>query len=150
MFRLTAEPVRRTEADVIKESTKILRRRGYWVQRIPVGKFRTMGGDVVEFGPVGVPDFIAVHRTFPAFYAEFKRPGKLLRETQRTKFSDIQIFYGLHAVMVDSVDEMLAFLVGHEKRSTNGNAPDPPEALVQQKTISPHSKGRDDDNLVSP
>lgn len=116
-FKLTPEKPVVTEADVTNRCIMILRKRGYWVQRNPVGMFRTLSGNPVEFGPVGIPDYTAIHKTYPAFFVEFKRPGKVLRESQRTKFSEVQLFFRLAAVMVDSAEELVAFLEGHEARA---------------------------------
>lgn len=116
MFRLTPPTVELTEADVIQKCKKLLDRRGYWLKRNPVGKFQTPSGNWVDIGPAGIPDFTAVHRDYPAFFIEFKRPGKVLRPNQQTKFSEIQFGYSLHAVMVDSVEQLEEWLGGHERR----------------------------------
>jgi len=102
---------------VIEDCTKVLAKRGYWLRRNPVGMFRTLSGNVVEFGPVGIPDYTALHGTYPAILVEFKRPGKLLRPSQREKFSKIQFGYKLAAVMVESVEQLVEFLEGHERRA---------------------------------
>jgi hypothetical protein len=71
----------------------------------------------VDFGPEGIPDYTAIHAKFPAFFIEFKRPGKLLRPAQDTKFVEIQFGYRLAAVMVDSVEQLEEWLGGHEERA---------------------------------
>jgi hypothetical protein len=116
-FRLTEPKIRLSEAEVIEDCNKILRRRGWWLRRNPVGKFLTLSGNPVFFGPDGIPDYTAVHARYPAFFLEFKRPGKVLREDQQTKFAEIQLGYRLAAVMVDSVDQLVDFLRGHEARA---------------------------------
>jgi len=102
---------------VIEDCTAVLAKRGYWLRRNPVGKFRTLSGSLVEFGPVGIPDYTAVHGKYPAFFVEFKRPGKTLRDTQYDKFPKIQFGYKLAAVMVDSKEQLVDFLEGHERRA---------------------------------
>jgi hypothetical protein len=134
MFRLTPERTDVSEADVIRNCVAILRKRGYWVQRNPVGMFKTLAGKPVEFGPVGIPDYTAIHRSYPAFFIEFKRPGKKLREDQRTRFSQVQLFYRLAAVMVDSAEELVAFLDGHERRAKTESAP----VSVTEALLSEH------------
>jgi hypothetical protein len=118
-FRLTSEPAPRfTEAEVIDRCKILLARRGYYLHRNPVGKYRhASSGNFAEFGPAGIPDYLAIHRMYPAFFLEFKRPGAKLREVQRTKFGEIQIGYRLAAVMVDSVEELQLFMDGHEARA---------------------------------
>jgi hypothetical protein len=74
----------------------------------------------VDFGPPGIPDYTAIHATYPAFFVEFKRPRAHLRPGQVDKFREIQFGFGLHAVMVDSAEELVAFLSGHEARSARG------------------------------
>jgi hypothetical protein len=106
-----------TERDVIHNCTIVLRQRGYWLKRNHVGKFRTPSDDWVIMGPPGIMDFIAVHETWPAFFIEFKRPREVLRETQLTKFEEIQFGFRLAAVMIDSAEELSDFLNGHESRA---------------------------------
>ena len=122
-FRLTEPKTRMSEADVIADCTQVLNKRGYWLHRNPVGMFRTLSGNPVEFGPVGIPDYTAIHGTYPAFFIEFKRPGKVLRPSQREKFSKIQFGFRLNAVMVDSVEQLIEWLSGHEKKTLR-NAPE--------------------------
>lgn len=116
-FRLTAPKLRLSEDEVIAQCAKILEQRGYWLRRNPVGRFRSLSGNWVDFGPVGIPDYTAIHARYPAFFIEFKKPGKLLRESQISKFQKIQFGYRLAAVMVDSVEQLMDWLSGHEARS---------------------------------
>lgn len=116
-FRLTPPPVPQLkEKDVVRQCRDLLQYRGYWCQRNPVGTFKTLSGSTVEFGPVGIPDYVAVHALYPAFFLEFKAPGKKLRPSQVSKFAELQFGYGLHAVMVDSKDGLDEWLNGYEAR----------------------------------
>ena len=117
-FALSPSKPLYTEADVIQRCRAILERRGYWLQRNPVGLYQCVSDKSwAKFGPEGIPDYTAIHAKYPAFFVEFKRPGKLLREAQQTKFGEIQFGYGLAAVMVDSPEMLVDFLNGHELRA---------------------------------
>jgi hypothetical protein len=116
-FRLTSPRVVMTESDVTERCEAALRQRGYWLKRNHVGLFKTPPGDWVTMGPTGIMDYLAVHETWPAFFLEFKRKGKTLRETQQTQFEEVQFGYRLAAVMVDSVEELIDWLGGHESRA---------------------------------
>jgi len=116
-FRLTPpRPAPRSEAEVIKECIGYLGRRGYWCHRNPVGRFQSMTGHWAEFGPPGIPDYTAIHGSYPAFFVEFKRPGKKLRETQAARFHELEL-YGFATVMAASVEDLIDFLDGHEERA---------------------------------
>ena len=106
-----------TEADVIRQCLDYLQCRGYWVKRNPVGKYRhAVTGNFAEFGPPGIPDYLAIHAIHPAFFIEFKAPGRKLRPTQVSKFFELQVGYRLAAVMVDGLETLIDFLRGHEAR----------------------------------
>ena len=119
-FSLTAKPLRLSEADVVGQCRDYLQARGYWLQRNPVGKYTAPSGSTATFGPVGIPDYTAIHGDYPAFFVEFKRPGKKLRPTQVSQFAKIQFGYRLNAVMVDSLEQLIEWLRGHESRHTRG------------------------------
>jgi hypothetical protein len=116
-FQLTPPRVVLSEAEVIDRCEEVLRKRGYWLKRNHVGKFRTPADEWITMGPPGIMDYIAVHETWPAFFIEFKRRGKRLRDDQQTQFEEIQFGYRLAAVMIDSVEELSDFLSGHESRA---------------------------------
>jgi len=117
VFRLTAPPaIKLNERQVIRQCADFLQLRGYWLQRNPVGKFKTMRDTPVYFGPTGIPDYIAVHAKFPAFFLETKATGRNLRPTQVSKFAEIQFGYGLAAVAVDGIEDLIVWLDGYEAR----------------------------------
>jgi hypothetical protein len=125
-FRLTSPAIKRSEDDVIEQCLAFLKRRGYWCQRNPVGKWKNVfSNNIMTMGPVGIPDYIAVHGIYPAFFVEFKRPGKFLRATQQTQFQVIQFGFRLQAVMVDSLEELMRWLEGHEARADSRGHPSP-------------------------
>lgn len=116
-FGLTSPLPKLSEKDVIAQCSDYLQCRGYWLKRNAVGKYRhAVSGNYAEFGPPGIPDYLAIHERYPAFFIEFKRPGKKLRPTQVTEFFKLQVGYRLAAVMVDSLDQLQDFLRGHEMR----------------------------------
>jgi len=94
-----------------------LRLRGYWCIRQHVGLFRTKDGRWIRMGTPGTPDWATMHARYPGFFVEFKRPGADLSQEQATKFFEIQCGYRLAAVMIDSVDKLVAWLDAHEKRA---------------------------------
>jgi hypothetical protein len=116
-FQLTSPRVVLSEGQVIADCRKVLRRRGYWLKRNHVGRFRTVTDDWITMGPTGIMDYIAVHETWPAFFVEFKRKGEELRRDQQTTFGQVQFGYRLAAVMVDSAEELIDFVNGHESRA---------------------------------
>lgn len=123
-FRLTPPKVVLSEREVIEACTPVLRQRGYWLKRNHVGRFMTPSRDGgyppsewVTMGPPGIMDYIAVHEFWPAFFVEFKRKGKQLRDTQQTEFETIQFGFRLNAVMIDSIQDLSDFLSGHESRA---------------------------------
>jgi hypothetical protein len=115
-FRLTPPTITLTEAQVVKQCIDYLKARNYWCRKNHVGRFKTMAGGWIIEGPVGIPDYIAAHELYPAFFIEFKRKGKLLRPTQQTEFEVIQFGFRLAAVMVDSLEELMTWLDGYEAR----------------------------------
>ena len=117
-FKLTSGKIELSEKDVIQQCLDLLRCRGYWPQRNPVGRMRSLDGKrIMEFGPPGIPDYTAIHGEHPAFFIEFKRPGRKLRPAQRLRFAEIQQAYGLAAVRIDSLEGLVEYLDSHERKS---------------------------------
>lgn len=117
-FALTSPKVKLLEKDVIKQCLDLLEYRQWWVKRNPVGKYRhAVTGNWAEFGPPGIPDYLAVHEVYPAFFIEFKRPGGKLRPTQLSEFRILQTSFRLAAVKVDSLEALKEFLREHEGRA---------------------------------
>ena len=116
-FRLTSpSTLKLNEADIARQCTDYLRVRKWWPERLPVGRFRTMRDTWVTFGSSGIPDYIAIHAKYPAFFMETKGTGRKLRPIQVARFRQIQLDYGLSAVMVDSLDELISWLNAYEAR----------------------------------
>lgn len=114
-WRLT--PPRATENDIEAGCLGLLRLRGYWPIRLHAGRFKTADNKRWITGvDKGTPDWAAVHRRFPAFLLEVKRPGELLQTHQLEKIREIQSGYGLAIVVTDDPHELLKWLDAHENR----------------------------------
>lgn len=117
-FRLTPPVVKLLEKDVIKACLDLLQYRGWWVRRNPVGKYQhAVTRNWAEFGPPGIPDYLALHERYPAFFIEFKRPKGKLRATQVSQFQVLRERYHLTAIKVDSLESLVEFLKDHERRA---------------------------------
>jgi hypothetical protein len=117
-FRLTGEKIQLSENDVERACLGLLRLRGYWVIRVHTGTFRTADAKRwIKAADKGTPDYCAVHERYPGFLLEVKRPGAALSPEQRLKIREIEMGYRLPVVVVESVEEMAAWLAKHEGRS---------------------------------
>jgi hypothetical protein len=116
-FRLTQQKIQLSENDVKQACVDFLHLRGYWCLRNHVGTFKTPDNRWIKMGVPGLPDYATMHRRYPGFFVEFKRPGAQLRPAQATKFFEIECAYRLAAVCVDSVEKLSAWLDEHEARA---------------------------------
>src|SRR5579862_1584869 len=90
-FRLKSPRLQLSENDVEEQCLAVLGLRGYKVIRLHVGRFKTADGRWLTIGEVGLPDYIAVHRKYPAFFLEVKRPGKEASPEQVRKHRELQL-----------------------------------------------------------
>jgi hypothetical protein len=100
----------------------LLRLKGYWVIRQQSGRFKTPDDRWITLGQKGLPDYAAVHETFPGFLMEVKRPGADLSPDQKTKIKEIRLGYRLAIAVVDTVESLMEWLGEHEAQKT-GRAP---------------------------
>jgi hypothetical protein len=84
--------------------------RGYRLTRQHVGLFKTPDDRWIRIGEAGIPDYCV-----PAFMIEFKRPGAVLAPEQITKIQELEIGWRLKTAVIDSVENMAAWLDGYEK-----------------------------------
>ena len=129
-FRLTPQGgPKLTEKDVVKACLDLLALRGWKTERLNVGKFRTVDGRWHHEGYTGRPDYLAVHRTHPAFYLETKRPGGTLSVAQTKTIFEITHCFGIAILTAFCVEDLIRFLNAHEQRTApvKGNTPCPTE-----------------------
>lgn len=114
-FRLTSERIELSEDDVEAQCLQVLRLRGYRVERLHAGRFRSMDGRrVITGAPKGTPDYIAGHGRHRAFYLETKRPGGELSPEQEQKILEIKLC-GMTTCVAESVEELVEWLKLHER-----------------------------------
>jgi hypothetical protein len=117
-FRLTPQKLPPlSENDVESACLDLLRFRGYWVVRQQSGLFKTPDGRWIRLGVKGIPDYAAVHRRFPGFLLEIKRPGGDLSPHQATKIQELRLGYSLAVGVIDSVEALDAWLNQHERQA---------------------------------
>jgi hypothetical protein len=113
-FRLRSPKLKLTENDVERACLDVLAYRGYKVVRHQVGRFKTVDGRWITIGETGMPDYICLHATRPAFLLEVKRPGAVLSSEQLVKIRQLEIGYGLAVALVDGVEALADWLARHE------------------------------------
>lgn len=125
-FRLKGDRLQLSENDVRKACLDVLRAHRWWPIRQHVGVFNPIGRpkSIVTIGEVGDPDYVVICP--PSFFLETKRPGGKLSEEQRKRIDLLKQFYGLETVVVESVEELVAWLESHERKLiTPGNGQNP-------------------------
>ena len=115
-FRLTAPKIQPLEKHVVEACITILNLRHYWTKRLNTGVFRTLDGRWHTEGTKGDPDYVALHRTFPGFLLEFKRPGGKLTPEQYERHYEIRLGYQIDIAIVDSTEALERWLDAHENR----------------------------------
>lgn len=117
-FRLTPPKVPKLrENQVAKACLDMLAFRGYYVVRLQSGLFRTKDDRFIQIGKKGLPDYIALHRHYPGFFMETKRPGGALSEEQVKLTWTIANAYRIAVVTIDSVEALRVWLDEHEGRT---------------------------------
>ena len=116
MFRLRAHTVKLSERDVKTACVDLLQHKGYWPRREHSGLFKTPDGRWVRMGEPGIPDYTVLHRKYPGFLLEFKRPRAKPSEVQIRKHWEIQAIWGLDIVTIDRVEDLQAWLAEREAR----------------------------------
>jgi len=119
-FRLRSPKLRLTENDVERACLDVLAHRGYKVVRHQVGRFKTVDGRWITIGETGMPDYICLHATRPAFLLEVKRPGAVLSSEQFAKIRQLEIGHQLAIAVVDSVEVLIDWLARHESGAPAG------------------------------
>jgi hypothetical protein len=110
-FQLKGDRLKLSENDVRKACLDLLRAHRWWPIRQHVGLFHPVGRpkDIVTIGEKGDPDYVVV-RAPSSFFLETKRPGGKLSDEQIARIQTLRQFYGLETVVVESVDELIAWL----------------------------------------
>lgn len=104
-FRLTSPKIKLSENDVERACLDLLRYRRLYPLRQQSGQFKTSDGRWIRIGVPGIPDYV-----IPAFFIEVKRPGGLLSEVQRVKIDELNRHWDLETAVVESVEELIAWL----------------------------------------
>ena len=120
-FRLKPPPpLKLTENDVESACIDLLRIRGWYVIRLQSGLFKTPDGRWVRVGKKGLPDYVAMHAVYPAFFMETKRPrGNPDAEQERTHW-ELTGAYRLAVVVIDRVESLKPWLDGFEQGIREG------------------------------
>ncbi|HKF26294.1 MAG TPA: VRR-NUC domain-containing protein [Candidatus Acidoferrum sp.] len=112
-FRLTA-PIP-SENDVEAGCLTILDLHHYWVKKLHAGVFKTLDGRRhIKGVPKGTPDYVCCHEVHRNFLLEVKRPGGQLNPDQEVQIAVIREQYRVPVVVVESVEELCAWLALHE------------------------------------
>lgn len=113
-YRLTAP--RASENDVEAGCKAVLALHSYWVVRLHAGTFQTLDCRRKIRGVTkGTPDYACLHEFHRNFLLEVKRPGGELSDDQQTQIKLIQFQYRLPIVVVESAEELSAWLQAHER-----------------------------------
>jgi hypothetical protein len=108
-FRLKPPVLKMSENDVESGCLDLLRLRGYWPIRLHAGLFKSPDGKRWIRGvEKGTPDWAAF--CSPSFFMEVKRPGGILTVDQENKIYQLEKFFGLKTIVVEGVEELLAWL----------------------------------------
>ena len=109
-FTLKGDKIQLSENDVRDACLHVLRAHRWWPVRQHVGLFRPVAHpkDVVTIGTKGDPDYLVVKA--PSFFLETKRPGGKLSDEQVARIQQLQMFYDLETVVVESVEQLVEWL----------------------------------------
>ena len=121
-FRLSAPRIKLSENDVERQCLDLLRLRGYYPLRLQSGLFKTKDDRHVRVGEPGLADYVVLHRTFPGFLMEVKRPGGKLSTVQEKKFFEVQT-NSIAWCAVDSYEYLMRWLYAHEKSKAGNSNP---------------------------
>jgi hypothetical protein len=114
-FRLT--PPRLSEKHVTLSCLDLLRLRGYYPLRLPVGVFKSLDGKRYQtYGEPGLPDWIAAHSLYPAPFFEIKAPDGKLRPDQIRKIGELEQVYSLSVAVISDPAHLSAWLDRYEQR----------------------------------
>src|SRR5215831_5592017 len=107
-FRL--QRPRLNENDIEAACKDLLRVRQWWVSRQQSALVRTPDGRWMRIGEKGIPDYAVIHKHYPGFLMEVKRPGRDLDPHQVQKIHELRIGYGLAICVVDSARALRIWL----------------------------------------
>lgn len=114
-FRLTPPKLPKLrENDVEKACLDLLAFRGYYAVRLQSGLFRTKDDRYIQIGKKGLPDYAVLHRQYPGFFMETKRPKGQLSDEQIKVAWTIANAYRIAVVKIDSVEALREWLDAHE------------------------------------
>jgi hypothetical protein len=115
-FRLRSPHIKLVENDVEKACADFLSLRGYRLERLHAGRFKTLDGRrYITGAEPGTPDFLAVHGRHRAFYLETKAPRGVLSPAQRWMHQILTRGYRLQVATIDDVSELADWLRKHEE-----------------------------------
>lgn len=118
-FKLTPDKqAKLSENDVEEACLDFLRLRGYRIERLHVGLFRSADCKRwIKGAPKGTPDYVTAHARYPGFYLETKRPkGKLSLDQERVIW-EITTAFRIAVATIDRVESLIPWLDAHEKGS---------------------------------
>src|SRR5215475_7296452 len=117
-FRLKAPRVPKPrEKDIAQQFKDYLLARGWVPLRQQSGLFLTPDGRYVTIGEPGLPDYVAMHARYPAFFLETKRPKGVLSDSQIRKRWVLENSYGLAVCVADNLEKLKLWLEDHERRN---------------------------------
>ena len=116
-FRLRSPKIRLSENDIEKACKQLLQYHHFYAVRQQSGLFPAPGNLCdncrrnarwIRVGEPGIPDYV-----IPRFFLETKAPGKKLSDIQREKILLLETQWNLKTAVVESLDELLAWLARH-------------------------------------
>jgi hypothetical protein len=115
-FRLRSPRAKLTENDVERVCRDFLNLRGYRLERLHSGRFKTLDGRrYITGAEPGTPDWVVVHGRHRAFYLETKAPGGVLSDAQAWMHRVLTRGYRLQVATIDDVGELAEWLRSHEE-----------------------------------
>lgn len=114
--KLTPPTFKRLEKHVMEQCVSLLRRKNYYPYRLDSGRFWTLDKQrIVHVGETGIPDFIVIHKKYPAFFMETKRAvGGVLGGSQKNKIWELREAYGITVMVADSYEALSQWLIAYE------------------------------------
>ena len=117
-FRLTSPKAPKlSENDVERACLDLLAYRQWYVIRLQSGLFKTKDDRYVRVGRKGLPDYVALHRRYPGFLLETKRPGGELSPDQVKVIWEFREGYRIAVATIDRVEDLIPWLDEHEKKN---------------------------------
>jgi hypothetical protein len=115
-FTLKSSRIKLVENDVEKACADFLNLRGYRLERLHAGRFKTLDGRrYITGAEPGTPDWVAIHGRHRSFYLEIKAPGGVMSDAQAWMHRTLSGGYRLCVAVIEDVAELEQWLRAQEE-----------------------------------